>query len=183
MQQTTPYSYRVNAGFRVFLACEDHAALFQARKLHDQVKALCGDGVVIIPKFWNFALLRHKALRDFAVAEAAQAQMIVISLRGQRDFPPHVKSWMERWPIRSQAGQAALVALFDLQDETPAGSFSHLAYLRRIAVSKGLDFFCNDEGRQSVDMVRPAFPAHRSQYGYAGKLHFTASALEFRRAE
>jgi hypothetical protein len=143
--------------FRIFMACEDQAASFQARKVQSQVEALCGDEIVIVSKFWSFALLRQEQLRDYAAIEAAEAEMIVISCRAGSDLPPHVKAWMERWPVRPQASQAALVALISHDGETWTELHDHIAYMRQIAESRGLDFFCNHDGGELLDIPKAAY--------------------------
>jgi hypothetical protein len=137
--------------FKIFIACEDQAALVQARKVQRQLEALCGDEIIITPKFWNFALMRHEALREFAVQEAARADMIVISLRPDSEIPDHVKSWMDSLPVRPEAGRAALIALIGRGQERAVTLHPHVPYLRQIAERRGLDFFCNLNGGQLLD--------------------------------
>jgi len=116
--------------FRLFIACEDQAAFMQARKVQHQVEALCGREIEISRVLWNFSLLRHAQLREYAVLEAAEADMIVISFRAGCELPPHVKRWMESLPVRPQAGQAALVRLIGHTQESWAERRSHIAYTR-----------------------------------------------------
>jgi hypothetical protein len=142
--------------FRLFIACEDQAAFMQARKIQNQVEALCSPEIEISRVFWNFSLLRHEQLREYAILEAAEADMIVISFRAGCELPPHVKCWMESLPIRPQAGQAALVTLMGHKQESWAERRSHIAYLRQIAESRGLDFFCNRSDWECLDLPKPA---------------------------
>ncbi len=143
--------------FKLFIACEDHAAFLQAKRVQDQLEMLCGKDFEITCEMWNFALLRHERLREYAVKEAAEAEMIVISLRCNSELPPHVKCLMESLPARSQAGQAALVALLGPKKLTRMTRHPHLVYLRQIAESLGLDFFCNQNGPERMDFSQPAF--------------------------
>ncbi|MGD0813654.1 MAG: hypothetical protein ABSA83_08635 [Verrucomicrobiota bacterium] len=150
-------SFNAKPVFRIFMACENQAVSIQARRVQSQVEALCGDEIVIVSKFWNFALLRQEQLRDYAAIEAAEAEMIVISCRAGSDLPPHVKAWMERWPVRPQANQAALVALIDHDKQTWADPHGHIAYMRQIADCRGLDFFCNHDAGEWLDIPKPAY--------------------------
>jgi hypothetical protein len=120
------------------------------------VEALCGDEVEISRVFWSFALLRHEHLREYAVKEAARAEMIVVSLRAGSDLPAHVKSWLESLPIRAEAGQAALVVLIGHKSGTWAERHSQIAHLREIAERRGLDFLCNQDGWERLDVSEPA---------------------------
>jgi hypothetical protein len=149
--------------FRLFIACEDQAAFMQARKVQNQVQALCGHEIEISRMLWNFSLLRHEQLREYAVMEAAEADMIVISFRHGCELPPYVKCWMESLPVRAQAGQAALVTLIAHRQENVTEQRSHIAYLRHIADSRGLDFFCNQAEWEYLDLAKPALRSIESR--------------------
>ena len=97
--------------FKLFVACEDQAAYFHARKVQQQVQELCGDEIQLSRGFWSFALLRSPQLRAQAASEAADAEMIIISLAGNDEVPAHVKHLLESLPTRTHPGQAALVVL------------------------------------------------------------------------
>jgi hypothetical protein len=152
--------------FRLFITCEDQAAFFQARKVQDQVEALCGNEIEISCALWNFALLRHEQLREYAVMEAAEAEMIVISLRASSELPPHVKCWMESLPIRAQVGQAALVTLLGPKQRTWAARHPRIAHLRQIAESRGLNFFCNQDVRERLDFSNRPFEAWKAGHHF-----------------
>jgi hypothetical protein len=141
--------------FKIFIACENHAAFFQARRVQRQVEAWCGNDVEIKRVFWSFALLRNEELRGHAVREATEAEMIVISLLGNHELPPHVKRWVESWPARSQAGEAALVTLVGPEQGMPEESQAEVMYLRGIAKSRRLDFFCNRDGWERLEFGKP----------------------------
>jgi hypothetical protein len=144
--------------FKVFIACENQGAFFQAQGVPQQVAALCGDDFEISRVFWNFALLRNEELRGHASRDAADAQMIVISLRGNHELPHHVKRWVESWPARAQAGQTALVTLVAPEQETWAESQADVAYLREMAEGRRMDFFCNRDGGEQMEFSKPISP-------------------------
>jgi len=146
-----------NPTFRLFIACEDQAAFLQAKKVQEQIEALFGNEFEISRGLWNFALLRHERLREYAVMEAAEAEIIVISFRASSELPPHVKCWMESLPARTQIGQAALVALLGPKQLSREARHPQIAYLRQIAEGRGLDFFCNQEGPDRLDFSPPVF--------------------------
>jgi hypothetical protein len=143
--------------FKLFIACEDNAAFFQARKVEGQVRALCGADLKVSRVFWSFSLLRHVQLRQHAVKEAGEAQLIIVSLSKSADLPGHVKSLLESLPVRAETSQAALVALVDLEENPMAEAAALLPYLRRIADARGLDFFCNKSGWERLDFSKPVF--------------------------
>jgi hypothetical protein len=143
--------------FKLFIACEDQAAYFQARKVQDQVQALCGNEIKISHSFWSFALLRQQALRKEAALEAAEADMIIISLGENNELPPHVKALLESLPARSQASQAALVSLIGTNTEIDENPEVPITYLRQIAENCSLDFFCNKDGWERLDLSKPTY--------------------------
>ena len=145
--------------FKLFIACEDQAAFFQARKVEEQVRALCENDIEISRVFWSFSLLRYKQFREHAASEAAAAKMIIIALNGSNELPPHVKSLLEGLPVRPQRGESAMVALIGADEETEAEPPQHVPYLRELAQSRGLDFFCNQDGWERLDLSKPSFAA------------------------
>lgn len=141
--------------FRLFVACEDQAALFQARKVEEQVRDICGDEINISDGVWSFALLRSAQLRKQAAAEAADADMIILSLAGRNELPADVKQMLEHLPTRSASGQAALVVLIGNAEDAIQPP-SDLRYLKELAEQRGLDFFCNRDGWERLDFSRPS---------------------------
>jgi hypothetical protein len=142
--------------FKIFVACENQAALYQARQVRDQVESLCKEEFEVSTAFWNFALFRSGSLRARAVLEAADAEVIVISLGGDNDLPEHAQAWMESLPVRREAGQAVLVAVIAGEEEPTMRQRSQIAYLREIATSRGLEFLCNHAAAEPADIFTPS---------------------------
>ena len=154
--------------FRLFIACEDQTAFAEATKVQRLVEVLCGKEINISRMLWNFSLLRQKQLREYALMEAAEAEMIIISVHANTELPPHVKCLMESLPVRSQTGQAALVTMIRQEQETWIEFEPLVSYLRQIAESRGLDFFCNHDHWESLNLFQPAL----------GRIEGSAVALE-----
>jgi hypothetical protein len=155
---------QIKPTLRIFTACEDKSSFYRARKVQRKVEQLCSDQINILPMFWTFPLLRHQGLRECAVTEAANSEMIIVSFRGNTELAPHVKCWLESLPGRSQDGQAALVALPNFAVEDGA-RHADISYLRQIAESRGMDFFCHRSGWEA-----PVATAPRSELGrFAGR--------------
>jgi hypothetical protein len=148
--------------FKLFIACEDHAALSQARKVQRQVQALCGGEVEIAPVFWSFSLLRSPELRIHAAREIAAAEMIIVALDENGELPAHVKDLLESLPALPQSGQPALVALIGQGAKSTGQLNTSVPYLRGIARHHGLDFFCNrdDWERLGAPVAKPAAVIH-----------------------
>jgi hypothetical protein len=58
---------------------------------------------------------------------------------------------------RPQAGHAALIALVGFKEEIDAEGYFQIEYLRQLAKSRGLDFFCNQEGWEQLESSKPTF--------------------------
>ena len=140
---------------KMFIACEDKASFLRACRVRHQVEALCDNEIDVSPVFWNFALLRHEGLQEWAVMEAASAEMIIVSLNGGSELPDHVKSWAEKLPIRTDTGQTALVALIGSNGRVGPSWEEDVAYLQDIAEGRGMDFFCNQQGGWGIGGVAP----------------------------
>src|SRR5207249_86729 len=62
----------------------------------------------IVSDLWEFDLMADPQLRGCATADAAQADMAVISAGGGAEMPAHVKKWIEAWLGRKKDRPAAL---------------------------------------------------------------------------
>lgn len=148
---------RFKPTLKVFIACEDKASFLRAQRIVRNVEDLCSEEINLVPMYWAFALLRHDTLRECAAKEAANAEMIVLSYRGTTELPPHVKCWVESLPSRPQSGQGALVVLVKFPDGW-AQAQPDISYLRQIAESRGLDFFCNRDETPGPFTLRASKP-------------------------
>ena len=99
--------------FKIFIAYDGCSAISRARELQFELARRCRGKVQIHGSSWNFSLLAHPRLREQAAAEAADADMAVISTRGDSDIPGHLQLWIKNWLGCKQRSQAALVALLD----------------------------------------------------------------------
>lgn len=93
---------------------------------------------------WKFEMLRNPELRAQAAADAAEADMIIISV-GSAGMPDRVRDWIESVLPMKDGRPAALVALLDRGNDASGEPPRSGAYLRRLAGEYGLDFFCNTD--------------------------------------
>jgi hypothetical protein len=91
---------------------------------------------------WPFEWLQHHKPWKQALAEAADADMIVVSTGGNTELPACIRSWLEQVLARIKDGPVALVALLDGRRENAAAS-PPARYLRQLAEQRGADYFCN----------------------------------------
>ena len=83
---------------KVILIYEGLAGLARANQVWCRMAARLGGKIVIETSAWNFALLRGARLRDQAVSQAAEADVVVISPGADNILPEQVTNWVETWP-------------------------------------------------------------------------------------
>ena len=101
---------------------------------------------------WKFDLLGISKLREIAVIEAANADLVIISAHGLGELPPPVKQWMDGWVNARQPGPGALVAMLDGAGWESASRFAMEPYLEDCALRAGMDYFIQKvQGRHLLD--------------------------------
>jgi hypothetical protein len=93
---------------------------------------------------WKFEMLRDPELCVQAAADAAEADMIIISVGGA-GLSARVGDWIESVLPMKDGRPAALVALLDRGHDSASEPPRSGAYLRGLAKQHGLDFFCNTD--------------------------------------
>jgi hypothetical protein len=92
---------------------------------------------------WTFDLLREPLLRDWAIGEAADADMVVIAACGDAELPDYVKTWIEHWLLQRGEKRSILVGILDKGAGTSREAPRLCAYLRQMAEKQHMPFFCN----------------------------------------
>ena len=93
---------------------------------------------------WKFEMLRDPEMFVQAATEAADADMIILSI-GSDGLPSRVKKWIELTLPMKNGRPAALVALLDRENDSSGEPIASEAYLRSLAGQYALDFFCNTD--------------------------------------
>ncbi|MGD0744247.1 MAG: hypothetical protein ABSA45_03740 [Verrucomicrobiota bacterium] len=96
--------------------------------------------------FWQFEALRDPELLEQAAAEAAAADIIIISVGGA-ELPACVRNWIECALPMKEGGSPALLALLDRGNDASGAPPRSESYLRRLAGRCGLDFVYNNGDR------------------------------------
>ena len=95
---------------------------------------------------WDFEMLRDPELRKQAVTDAADADMIILSVCDS-ELPVSVQAWLESALLMKDGRPAALVALLAPAVAASGRPSRPEAALRRLAGKYGLDFFCSANGQ------------------------------------
>ncbi len=88
---------------------------------------------------WRFDRLWEPTLREQALNEAAEADILLVSAHGQDELPPAILAWLEQWLASDHAGPRALVLSFDARARGSTGANQILASLHAAARLAGVD--------------------------------------------
>src|SRR5207249_6114545 len=141
--------------FKIAIAYKGCAAGFRAWAMADALGSELKPDLEIVSDLWEFALMADPQLRGCATADAAQADMAVISAGGGAEMPAHVKKWIEAWLGRKKDRPAALVALLDQEANLSGAALPLCSRLRRVAARGRVDYFCKmgDWEREEFEYV------------------------------
>jgi len=115
---------------------------------------------------WRLDLLKPSFLAEAALAETADADLVVVALSKTHVLPEALLGWLDHWAERRHVQDAALMVLCP---EETAGPRSSWGRLKELADWRGLLFLDNrhlSEGQDSMSLVhhfgqgkRPVNPA------------------------
>ena len=127
--------------FKVVIAYEDLEAGKHAKRTYDFLTQNLGTECEFSNQMWKFDVLGISKLREIAAKDAAVADVLMISSRGDLGLPTGVKVWIESW-LAQGTRAIALVALFHPGFEN---SRTVRAYLADVARRGGLGFFAQPD--------------------------------------
>src|ERR1700686_3227423 len=96
--------------FNVLIVYEDFAAGEHAKETYDYLVHQLGRDYQFTNQMWKFDILGNFKMREMAVKDALEADLIIVSTHGIGELPAEVKTWLDQW--MAQKGNAmALVTL------------------------------------------------------------------------
>lgn len=95
----------------VSLAYQDLMTGLSARKFLYDVLNHCEMQVEFSLTLWNLALFHLPEIREQAVLNACEANVVLVSLRGDSGLEPETESWLTEWIARRGADECALAVL------------------------------------------------------------------------
>jgi len=133
--------------FDLVVAYEDGATRARALQLYHHLAGQLLDDYDFKCAWWKLEHLGEPALREHAVDDAAEANMIVLSVRNKKELPAIGKTWIEGWLPRRENRKSALVAL--VASESPeSGDPALINYLQSVARLAHMDFFQHAFGQE-----------------------------------
>jgi len=95
------------------------------------------------PQLWLLSELRMPQLRAIAAGEAAQADLIIISVHHSEKLPSEVEEWIELWLARKRERPSVLLALFDPVYQGVSSSMQ--SYLKEVAKKGRMEFLVQSD--------------------------------------
>jgi hypothetical protein len=123
---------------------EDVATGKRGKQVYDYLASHLGDEFEFNHQVWKLDVLATPSLRELAAKDTADADIVIVSVRGDREFAPEVKSWLDVW-VGNRGTPLALVALFDPEFKDSETAQSLRRYLENISRSAQMDFFAEPE--------------------------------------
>jgi hypothetical protein len=94
-------------------------------------------------QMWLLNELRIPQLRAIAAGEAAQADLVIISVHHAPSLPAEVVRWIDEWVAHKRRRPRVLLALFDPVYEGDSGSMQ--TYLAQVAKKGAMEFLVHSE--------------------------------------
>jgi hypothetical protein len=92
-------------------------------------------------QLWRFDLLADPDWRNFAAAEALQADILVIAMCKPTSLSAAVEQWFTMWLDAKRGFHAAVIALVEGESEADSSDLPELHFLESATKEAGLDFF------------------------------------------
>lgn len=125
----------------VLLAYQDLRTGLRARQFLNQVLNYCQMQVEFSLTLWNLAMLHLPEIHEEAVNSACEANLVLLSLRGENGFEPQTEDWLNEWIARRGDEECALAVLIH-SDVEGLHSVGHaLFWLQQITRSTQVRLF------------------------------------------
>ena len=136
----------LDSSVKVVIAYDNLDIAKRAEAVYDRLARRLGQAFEFQQRLWRFDVLEEDSLRDQAVRDAAEADIVIVAMKEDADMPEAVRHWLESLLSRS-TGATALVALLDRPDAAVQ------PYLEDVARRGGMDFFAH-----SAETSKPTKP-------------------------
>jgi hypothetical protein len=125
--------------FNVVIMYEDFGTGKRAKRALDHVAEELGNDLEFRHSMWRLDILQDTKRNVLAAPALAEADLLIISLRGERQLPAKIHALIDERLAQTRNHDCALVALFEgVASATRSSVYACLANLAR---QHGLDFF------------------------------------------
>jgi hypothetical protein len=137
-----PSAAPVGLGLQVLLLYEDLATALRATQSLDRLPAQLGGMAKLVTRPWRLDLLREPLLAEQAAIEAAEADVILLSVHSGGELRAEARDCLTRWLDHKEDRPYSLAALLDQELTQPGVNNPVAAYLRLVARVASAEFVC-----------------------------------------
>jgi hypothetical protein len=137
--------------FDLVVAYEDHETRNRALQLYDHLAQQLLDDYDFQCSWWKLDHLRNPTLWEQAADAATDANMVMLSVRGEQELRSDLKAWLESWLERRDDHKSALVVLLEGRDDGRVRGAQ--TYLQNVARRAKMDFFAHTFETSNNEMV------------------------------
>jgi hypothetical protein len=177
LDRPEPATEQSEPALNVTIVYQDPLTHQWATELWERVEPLISGGRICC-KSWNIGRLAEPLALEDATQAAAEADVLVISVRAAGDLPLMLGVWIDAWVGRRAGHAGALVALIGLPARPDARSSRVHQYFQAVARQAGLDFLPRERrlpeeanALPTPPVVTPAAPV-TAGWGAANRGHF-----------
>lgn len=136
----------------VLIAYENLAAGQRAMRLCWNLACQQEGDLSLHPRLWRLDLVADPVYAGFAIADAVQAELFIVSISSQAELSKPARHWLKLCLAiaRKQATSAAMVALLGTDDQINESYSPNFQFLRSVAQEAGLEFFIPFAGRKAA---------------------------------
>ncbi len=147
------------------LVYEDFLTGLQARRALERVVNQLQLSAAFDVKLWRMDLLQEPALLELTVSQAAEADIVLLALKGWGERLGTLSLWFNQWLECRGSGPCALAVLVDTSEASNAARIKELEVWRAAALAAGVDVFLQDAG---LSARQPTAITERSYRASAG---------------
>ena len=154
-EEVSPLVDSAQEQFSFVIAYDDLPAARRGIRVIADMACRGADDTMWRPLPWRFDFLEHPVCRELALADAINADLILISTESRKELPPAVETWIKTSLERKRGNHAAVVALLGPSEHLDEPGSARLQLVRQAAQVAGLDFFApfsNYENPLNPDM-------------------------------
>jgi len=130
-----------STGLEVLIVHEDLATGVRARQALDNLEKQIEIDTKFLMSLCRFGMLEDPELAETALEQARRADIVFLSLHGNRDVPPVVRDWLLCWLETRDFKPCALVVSLDAINQELLKNNSTLNFLRLITAPLEVDLF------------------------------------------
>jgi hypothetical protein len=142
--------------FDLVVAYEDTTTRDRAMRLYDHLAQQLLDDYDFQVCWWKLDHLENPKLCEQAADAAAGANMVILSLRDDRDLPGAFHRWIDVWVSRKDNRKSALVLLLGAKGHATDDARQLQTRLQQLARQAKMDFFAHAYELPEPDLASAA---------------------------